>query len=223
MPSQRHWSDKGRKVRRRLDQCHCSIQCRQQDTTSAALPTKDANLKPRTQSEGHNTSRASASSGAAATHQLILYNGAYHHRSRRVLQRLPRFRLLVRLRIAPDNTHPCTSTFSTKTQTHSQPPATSHSSTSTSTSTSNTLSPGPNLPQQTPGIQQSRSCKAGPATYGAHLSEATILLIVAQPPRTKRELWLIPDVQPFVRACAAARYDLLGNIAAWMPGLPAGD
>jgi hypothetical protein len=67
------------------------------------------------------------------------------------------------------------------------------------------------------------AAKLDPRPTEPIVSEATIRLIVAQPPRTKRELWLIPDVQPFVRACAAARYDLLGNIAAWMPGLPAGD
>jgi hypothetical protein len=67
------------------------------------------------------------------------------------------------------------------------------------------------------------AAKLDPQPTEPIVSEATIRLIVAQPPRTKRELWLIPDVQPFVRACAAARYDLLGNIAAWMPGPPAGD
>jgi hypothetical protein len=47
------------------------------------------------------------------------------------------------------------------------------------------------------------------------VDSATLQLIVSRPPRTNQELWAIPDIGPFVRACKLVRCDLLERIALW--------
>ncbi|KAK7962315.1 uncharacterized protein PG986_003140 [Apiospora aurea] len=53
------------------------------------------------------------------------------------------------------------------------------------------------------------------------ISEATIRQLALNPPTTAQELLHIHGIAPFVRACANAKIDLMGNIAKWKPAAEA--
>ena len=59
------------------------------------------------------------------------------------------------------------------------------------------------------------TAKLNPRPPNPLISDATLRLIVAQPPCNKRELWEVPDIVPFLKACAIVKCDLLGNIDKW--------
>ncbi|KAK8074823.1 hypothetical protein PG997_009486 [Apiospora hydei] len=53
------------------------------------------------------------------------------------------------------------------------------------------------------------------------ISEATIRQLALNPPTTAQELLHIHGIAPFVRACANAKIDLMGNITKWKPAAEA--
>ncbi|KAK8016376.1 hypothetical protein PG993_014565 [Apiospora rasikravindrae] len=53
------------------------------------------------------------------------------------------------------------------------------------------------------------------------ISEATIRQLALNPPTTAQELLHMHGIAPFVRACANAKIDLMGNIAKWKPAAEA--
>lgn len=53
------------------------------------------------------------------------------------------------------------------------------------------------------------------------ISDATIRQLALNPPSTAQELLHIQGITPFVRACANAKIDLMGNIAKWRPAAEA--
>lgn len=64
-------------------------------------------------------------------------------------------------------------------------------------------------------LSKAVTTKLSPPPTVPIVNSITLRLIVARPPRTNQELWAIPDIGPFVRACKLAKCDLLEKITLW--------